>query len=116
MKAHDIPLQKNHTKTAAHSGKEQAAVKKSDLMILIFKRFHVLHITHNHQCNLKCDGILKHPKIQSGTLLEFIQAVYQCISVNVQLTRSLGYIQAILEEFIDGDKCLLIEVVRRFVM
>ena len=78
--------------------------------------FHVIHITHNHQCNLKCDGILKHPKIQSGTLLEFIQAVYQCISVNVQLTRSLGYIQAILEEFIDGDKCLLIEVVRRFVI
>ena len=31
--------------------------------------FHILHILHYHQRDLKCDRILKHPKIQTGRLL-----------------------------------------------
>src|SRR5699024_12560048 len=41
--------------------------------------------------------------------------VYQRISVDIQLSGSLGNIEAVLEEFIDGQQRLLIEIIRRLV-
>ena len=75
---------------------------------------HILHIFYNHQCNLKCDCILEYSQIQSCALLKFIQAVYQCISMNIQLSGCLRYIQTVLEEFINRRQCLLIKIISRF--
>lgn len=39
-----------------------------------------------HQCNFKCDCIFKIPQIQIRILLNLIQTVYECISMNKQLS------------------------------
>ena len=57
--------------------------------VLIIQRLHVLHVFDYHQCDLECDRIFKYTQIQSGTLLQLIQAVYQCISVDIQLSGCL---------------------------
>ena len=43
----------------------------------------------NHKSNLEGDCIFKHSQIKTGALLELIQPIYQCVSVNVQLTGCL---------------------------
>ena len=54
--------------------------------ILIFKIFHKVHVFHNHQCNPEGNGIFKDPKIQSRCLLQLIQTVNQCITMDKQLS------------------------------
>ena len=82
------------------------------IRLLVFQSLHIFHIAYNHQRNLKCDGILEYAKIQSGTLLEFIQTIYQSITMNIKLSGCLGYIQAVLKELVDCDQSLLIKVIR----
>ena len=53
--------------------------------VSILKTFHILHVSHNHQRNLKCDRILKHPQIKPRTFLELVKTVYQRVSVYKQL-------------------------------
>lgn len=82
------------------------------MVLSIIERFHVLHVLNDHKGDLECDRIFKNPQIQTCTLLKLIQTVYQCISVNVQLTRGLGHIQRIFKKFIDRCQCFLIKVIR----
>ena len=49
---------------------------------------------------------------KTRAFLQFIQTIHQRISVNKQLSGSLRDIQAVLEKFINGCKCLLVEIVR----
>lgn len=60
--------------------------------ILIFKKFHVLHVLYNHECDLECNRILKYAQIQPGRLLKLIQTIYQRISVDKQLTARFRYV------------------------
>gem|GEM_PF-6196647 len=45
-------------------------------LTLIVLVLHILHIFYYHQCNLKRNCILKHPKIQSCALLQLIQTIH----------------------------------------
>ena len=53
------------------------------LLSLILQGLHVLHVFHYHKSNLECDRIFKHTKIQTCALLQLIQPVHKCISVDV---------------------------------
>ena len=59
---------------------------------LVVKTFHVLHILGNHEGNLEGNGIFKDTQIKTGALLQLVQTVNQCISVDIQLSGSLRYI------------------------
>ena len=81
-------------------------------LALILQGFHILHVPYNHKCNLEGDCIFEYTKIQSGTLLKLVQTINQCISVDIELSGCLRNIQAVLEELINRDKCLLVEIIR----
>ena len=57
---------------------------------LVLQAFHVLHVAHDHEGDLKGDGILKDPKVQASALLELIEAVHQGVTVDVELAAGLG--------------------------
>ena len=78
-----------------------------------FQRLHIFHIFNYHQCDLESDGVLEDAKIQTGSLLDLVQPVNQCISVNIQLARGLGNIQAVFEELVDRDQSLIVKFIRR---
>ena len=52
-------------------------------------------------------------QVQAGQLLDLLQTVHQGITVDKQLTRSLGNVQVVLKELIDGEQRLLIQRVDR---
>ena len=81
-------------------------------LILIIQAFHILHVLGNHKRDLKGNGILKYTKVKSGALLQLVQTVNQGISVDIQLSGSLGYIQAVLKELVDRSQGLLVELIR----
>ena len=62
----------------------------------------------------KSDRIFKHTKIKPRTFLELVETIHKRVSVNVQLSGCLRYVQIILKEFVDGGQRLLIEIIRRF--
>lgn len=62
-----------------------------------------------HQCDLENDCVVEFTQIQTGQLLDLLQAVHQCITVYEQLTGSLRYIQIVLEELLDGEEGLVIQ-------
>lgn len=49
----------------------------------IFQCFHIFHVTYYHECNLECNGIFKNAEIKTCTLLEFIEAIDQSVSMDV---------------------------------
>ena len=66
-------------------------------------------ILANHQRYLKDDSMVKFAQIQTGELLDLLQAVHQGIAVYEQLTGSFGNVQIVFKEFIDGEQRLLIQ-------
>ena len=63
----------------------------------------------DHQGNLEGDGVVKLPQIQPGELLDLFQPVDQCIAVDEELPGSLGDVQVVLKELVDGEERLLIQ-------
>lgn len=59
---------------------------------------HVLHVAYYHHCDLECQCIVKRTDIKSRALLQLFKTVYECITVDIKLTRRLGYIQVVLKE------------------
>jgi hypothetical protein len=57
--------------------------------ISVFQCFHIFHITYYHECNLECNGIFKNTEIKTCTLLEFIEAIDQSVSMDVKLSGCL---------------------------
>ena len=55
----------------------------------VFQCFHIFHVTYYHECDLECNGIFKNAEIKTCTLLEFIEAVDQSVSVDVKLSGCL---------------------------
>ena len=55
--------------------------------------------------------MVKLAQIQAGELLDLLQTVDQGISVDEQLPGSLGNVQVVLKELIDGKQSLLIQAV-----
>ena len=53
--------------------------------------------------------MVKLTQIQAGELLDFLQAVDQGVTVNEQFPGSLGHVQIVLKELIDGEQGLLIQ-------
>ena len=80
--------------------------------ISILKRFHIFHVTNYHERDLEGNRIFKYSQVQSGALLQLIQSVYKCISVNEELSGCLGYVQRILEELIDCRQGFLVKIIR----
>ena len=48
-------------------------------------------------------------EIQSGDLLDLLQTIHQSIPVDKQLSGSLGNIQVVLKELVDGEQGFLIQ-------
>ena len=63
----------------------------------------------NHQGHLKHNGVLKLPQVQAGDLLDLLQAVDQGVAVDKQLPGSLGNVQVILKEPLDGEQGFLVQ-------
>ena len=63
----------------------------------------------NHQCNLKDDGVVKFPQVQTCQLLDLFQPVYQRIPVYKQLSGSFRNIQIIFKELLNGKQCFVIQ-------
>ena len=66
-------------------------------------------ILADHQRHLEDDGMVELPQVQPGELLDLLQAEDQGISMDEQLPGSLGDIQVVLEELVDGEQRLLIQ-------
>ena len=65
----------------------------------------------DHQRHLKDDGMVKLAQIQTGKLLDLLQAVHQGVPVDEQLTGGFRNVQVVFKEFIDGKEGLLIQSV-----
>ena len=63
----------------------------------------------DHQRHLEGDGVVKLPQIQSGKLLDLLQAVHQGVPVDKELPSRLGYVQVVLKELVDGEQGLLVQ-------
>ena len=63
----------------------------------------------DHQRHLEGDGVVKLPQIQSGKLLDLLQAVHQGVPVDKELPGRLGYVQVVLKELVDGEQGLLVQ-------
>ena len=62
-----------------------------------------------HQCDLEDDCMIEFTQIETCQLLDLVEAVNQCVSVNEQLSGCLGNVQAVFKELLDGEECLVIE-------
>ena len=63
----------------------------------------------NHQSHLEHDGMVELAQIQAGQLLDLFQTVHQGVAVDEQLPGSLGNVQVVLKELVDGKQGLLIQ-------
>ena len=63
----------------------------------------------DHEGDLEDDGVIEFTQIQTGQLLDFLQAVHERITVYEQFTRSFGDIEVILEETLNGKERFVIE-------
>ena len=55
--------------------------------------------------------MVKLTQIQTGKLLDFLQAIHQGITMDKELSGSFRNIQIVLKELIDGEQCFLIQAV-----
>ena len=53
--------------------------------------------------------MVKFAKIEACELLDFLEAVDKCVSVDKQLARGLGDVEVVLEELLNCEQSLLIE-------
>ena len=56
----------------------------------------------HHQRHLEGDGVVELPQVQAGELLDLFQTVDQRIAVDKELPGSLGDVQVVLKELVDG--------------
>ena len=63
----------------------------------------------DHQRNLKDDGVVEFPQIQSGEFFNFFKTVNQCISVNKQFSGCFGNVQVVFKEPVNGKQSLMIQ-------
>lgn len=75
--------------------------------------FAACKVFSNHKRYLKYDRVIELTQVQTGQLFDLLKAVHQRIAVYEQLTRSLGYVQVVLEELLNREQRLLIERVDR---
>ena len=87
-----------------------------DFPVLILQCFHVFHVFYHHQGDLKGNRVFKHSQVQSRAFLEFVQPVYQSISVNIKLSGGFGNIQAVFKELVDSYQSLFVKIIRRLVL
>ena len=62
-----------------------------------------------HDRDLEEDCILKLAQIQARDLLDFLQPVYQSVSMDVELARRLRNVEIVLKEAIDRVERVLIK-------
>ena len=63
----------------------------------------------DHESHLEDNGMVEFAQIETGELLDLFQTIDEGISVNKQLAGSLGDIQVVLKELLDGEESLLVE-------
>ena len=82
-----------------------------------FVKHHIMYllimvqIFFDHQGHLEGDGVVKLPQVQAGELLDLLQPVHQGIAVDEQLPGSLGHVQVVFKELVDGEQSLLVQSV-----
>ena len=79
------------------------------LIPLIIVIIQILHVVDYHQRNFKGQCIIKDTNVQTTALLQLFNTVYQCISMYKQLSGSLGNIQIVFKEPLDGKQCFMIQ-------
>ena len=65
----------------------------------------------DHQRHLEGNGIIELPQVQAGELLDLLQPVHQGVAVDEQLPGSLGHVQVVFKELVDGEQSLLVQSV-----
>ena len=84
----NLPLKPKDSKIKLYKGEEASL----QFMLSCVSGGQVLA---NHQRNLKDDGVIKLTQVQTGQLLDLLQAVNQSVAVNKQLPGGLGNVPLI---------------------
>ena len=81
--------------------KEKAAEQSQQLLML--SGFSGREVFADHQRHLKHDGVVELTQIQTGELLDLLQAVHQGVPVDKELPGGFGNVQVVFEELVDGE-------------
>ena len=63
----------------------------------------------DHQRHLEGNGIIELPQVQAGELLDLLQPVHQGVAVDEQLPGSLGHVQVVFKEPLNGKQRFVIQ-------
>ena len=70
----------------------------------------------NHQRNPEDNGVVELPQVKTRKLADLFQTVHQGVAVDEQLPGSLGHVQAVLKELVDGEQGFLIQRIQRILL
>ena len=73
-------------------------------------------VSLDHERNLECNRMVEFAEVETGELADLFETVYERVSVYEQLSGSLGDVEVVFEEALNGHESFAVERIERTVL